>query len=99
MKSLFISQPMRDKTDEEIMAEREKAIKEVEEKIGEEVSPIMSFFNTTPNNVNTGLWCLAKSLELLAATDICYFVDGWEDYRGCCIERECAEKYDVKIVE
>lgn len=27
MKRLFISQPMRDKTDEEILAEREKAVK------------------------------------------------------------------------
>lgn len=27
MKKLFISQPMRDKTDEKILAEREKAVK------------------------------------------------------------------------
>lgn len=30
MKKLFISQPMRDKTDEEILAVREKAIKSAE---------------------------------------------------------------------
>lgn len=29
MKKLFISQPMRDKTDEEILAEREKAVRVV----------------------------------------------------------------------
>ena len=40
---LFISQPMRDKTDEEIKAEREKIIKEVEKLFGE-VEVIDSFF-------------------------------------------------------
>lgn len=40
---LFISQPMRDKTDEEIKEEREKIIKEVEKLFGE-VEVIDSFF-------------------------------------------------------
>lgn len=34
MKKLFISQPMRDKTDEEIKAERDKIIKAVTERFG-----------------------------------------------------------------
>ena len=34
MKRLFISQPMRDKTDEEILAEREKAVKVAKEMLG-----------------------------------------------------------------
>jgi len=37
MKKLFISQPMRDKTDEEILAEREKAVKVAKEMLNEEV--------------------------------------------------------------
>ena len=45
MKKLFISQPMRGKTDEEIIATREKAIKSAEEKIGEPVEVIDSFFS------------------------------------------------------
>ena len=35
MKKLFISQPMRGKSDEDILEERQKAIKSAEEKIGE----------------------------------------------------------------
>nr|DAU23419.1 MAG TPA: hypothetical protein [Bacteriophage sp.] len=35
MKKLFISQPMRDKTDEEIKAERAKIVKSVTERFGE----------------------------------------------------------------
>ena len=49
MKKLFISQPMRDKTDEEIKAEREKIVKAVEEKFGE-VEVIDSFFEAAPHD-------------------------------------------------
>lgn len=35
MKKLFISQPMRDKTDEEIKVERAKIVKAVTERFGE----------------------------------------------------------------
>ena len=42
MKKLFISQPMRGKTDEEILAVREKAIKAAEKLIGEPVEVIDS---------------------------------------------------------
>lgn len=41
MKKLFISQPMKGKSDEDILAERKKAIKSAEEKIGEPVEVIL----------------------------------------------------------
>lgn len=44
MKKLFISQPMKGKSDEDILAERQKAIKSAEAKIGEAVEVIDSFF-------------------------------------------------------
>ena len=98
MKKLFISQPMRDKTDEQILAEREKAIKEARELIGEDVEVIHSFFKEAPNDAKP-LWYLAKSLELLAAADIAYFCAGWELYRGCKIEHTCAVEYGIDRIE
>lgn len=44
MKKLFISQPMRGKSDEDIQAERKKAIELAQEMIGEPVEVIDSFF-------------------------------------------------------
>ena len=45
MKKLFISQPMRGKTDEEILAVRKKAIESAEKLVGEpvEVSELLTF--------------------------------------------------------
>lgn len=76
MKKLFISQPMRGKTDEEIKAERAKAIEAASELVGEPVEVIDSFFEKAPVDAKP-LWFLGKSLELLAGADIAYFAKGW----------------------
>ena len=72
MKKLFISQPMRDKTDEEIIAERERAIESAKKHLGDDVEVIDSFFKDAPHDAKP-LWYLAKSLELLSTADIAYF--------------------------
>lgn len=96
MKRLFISQPMRDKTDEEIKAERTKIIEAATKEYGE-VEVIDSFFESAPHDARP-LWFLAKSLELLSTADIAFFAEGWKEYRGCKIEHECAVQYGIEIV-
>lgn len=84
MKKLFISQPMRDKTDEQIEAERNRAIENAKEVLGEEVEVIQSFFKGAPHDA-TPLWYLGESIKLLGQADFVYFCKDWEKYRGCCI--------------
>lgn len=55
MKKLFISQPMKGKSDEDILTERKKAIKSAEEKIGEPVEVIDSFFQEAPGGCKAPL--------------------------------------------
>lgn len=98
MKKLFISQPMRDKTDEEIIAERERAIESAKEHLGEDVEVIDSFFKDAPHDAKP-LWYLAKSLELLATADVAYFCKDWDKYRGCKIENTCAIEYGIDVIE
>lgn len=98
MKKLFISQPMKGKSDEEILAEREKAIKSAEELLGEPVEVIDSFFQSAPADARP-LWFLGKSLELLSTADVVYFAKGWEKARGCKIENTCAIEYGITVLE
>lgn len=98
MKRLFISQPMRGKTDEEIKAERAKAIQSAEEIVGEPLKVIDSFFENAPADAKP-LWFLGKSLELLAGADIAYFASGRKDARGCRIEHTCAVEYGIDCIE
>lgn len=102
MKKLFISQPMKGKTDEEILKEREQAVREAEKYlkengIQEEVQLIDSFFQSAPVGARP-LWFLGKSLELLSTADLVYFAEGWEKARGCRIEHMCAVQYELQII-
>lgn len=98
MKKLFISQPMKDKTNEEILETREKAIQEVKKLLNDDVEVIDSFFKDAPHDA-APLWFIGKSIELLSTADVAYFADGWDAYRGCRIERTCAEEYGIATIE
>jgi hypothetical protein len=90
MKRLFISQPMRDRTDEEIQAERDRILEEVREKYPD-VEPIHSFFQGASNM--SPIECLAEALKRMEGADIIYFAPGWNTARGCVVEHYVAELY------
>ena len=98
MKNLFISHPMKDRTDDEILKERERAIKIVEEKLGERVEVIDSFAKRIPSSNNIPLWNLGKSIQLLAEADVAFFAKGWQEARGCKIELDCAIQYGIMAI-
>lgn len=99
MTRLFVSQPMRDKTDEEIIVARERAAMTARSMLNDDVQLIDSYFNkSAPAGVNAPLWYLAKSLELMASADVVYFAEDWKRYRGCLIEYRCAKDYGLEII-
>lgn len=104
MKKLFISQPMRGKTDEEILKERMALIAEAAELAGEHVlENIDSFFTEAPkdkgNIVTEPVWWLGKSLLKLSEADVAVFGDNWQNSRGCIIEHEVCERYGIQILK
>lgn len=98
MKKLFISQPMRGKTDEEILSVRAKAIESAERTLCEKVEVLETLFQDAPEDAKP-LWYLGKSLEALSAADVAYFAKDWEQYRGCRIENACAMAYGIMAIE
>ena len=88
---------MRGKTDKEILAVREKAIKSAEKQVGETVEVIDSFFQSAPVNTKP-LWYLGESLKLLSQADVAFFAKGWNEARGCKIENTCAIEYGIKVI-
>lgn len=88
---------MRGKTDKEILAVREKAIKSAEKQVGEPVEVIDSFFQSAPVNTKP-LWYLGESLKLLSQADVAFFAKGWNEARGCKIENTCAIEYGIKVI-
>ena len=95
MTRVFISQPMKDKTNEFIEKERQEIIEKAMDYFGK-IDVIDSFFKDAPHDAKP-LWFLAKSLELLSTADVVIFAKDWEYARGCRIEHECAIQYGIKI--
>ena len=103
-KKLFISQPMKDLSNEEIEKERARileAVKKMEftNKDGSKwdlkdanIELIDSFFKDAPHEAKP-LWFLGKSFELLSTADIVYFGGDWKNKRGCRLEYEAAKQY------
>lgn len=96
---LFISQPMKDKTNEQIQAERDRALETAKKALAEKtgisdpsVTLIDSFFKDAPHDAKP-LWFLGKSFELLSTADVVFFVKGWDQYRGCKMENKAAREY------
>ena len=96
MKKLFISQPMRGRSEGEIQTERDNLIAEAKKVVGEEVEVLDTFFKDFDGNA---LGFLGKSISMLSLADIAAFGRGWESARGCCIEHKCCVDYGVTTLE
>ena len=88
---------MKGKSDEEIILERETALKEVQKLFEGHIEVIDSFFQGAPAGAKP-LWFLGKSLELLSDADIAYFAKGWRDARGCKLEHDAAKAYGIMAI-
>ena len=104
MAKAMFSQPMNGKTDEEIIATREKAVKQLESMGYEVVNTLFTdeWYSRDAmakcGVVQIPICFLAKSLESMSLCDAAYFAKGWENARGCKIEHEVAKAYGVKII-
>lgn len=104
MKKAMLSQPMCGKTDEEIVATRERAIKALEGMGFEIVNTLFTdeWYSERKMEwrgvVNRPLCFLAKSLENMSLCHAAYFCKGWENARGCRIEHDAAVAYGMEII-
>jgi hypothetical protein len=94
MKKIFISQPMRGKTDTQILAERDRAVDTARSFFnGGQVEVIDTFFNSFHGN---RLEFLGKSImEGLAVADVVVFIGDWQNYDGCRCEHFIAAQYKI----
>ena len=100
MKKLFISQPMRGRTDEEINEERKALHAKAEDALGEELGLLENFL-LLPDETkkNHAARRLAESLFLMCDADVVIFAKDWEQARGCRIEHQVCLDYGIDIIE
>lgn len=97
MKKLFISCPMKDRTEAQIRATMEQMHGIAEAVFQEELMTIETYIpDAVPENSNTALWCLGESIKRMAEAD--YFIGVYDEekgFRGCAIESQVAKSYNV----
>lgn len=97
MKKLFVSVPMKGRTEEEIKASIQKMKKIAEIYEGEELELIDSYIeDNPPKDNNQAIWFLGKSLEKLATADVFIGIEDAWDWNGCYVEQEVANRYRIK---
>ena len=98
---VFISVPMRGRTDEEIakaIAVAKSKLSEMADKNNEPVEYVDNFVpmpkKDEVNNIeNLSMWCLGGAIQKMSKCDTIYFCPGWDEARGCIIERSVAVSY------
>lgn len=100
----MLSQPMAGKTEEEIIATRERAIAVLKERGYEIINTLFTDEWYSQEAMmergveNIPLCFLAKSLESMSLCHAAYFCKGWENARGCRLEHEAAKAYGMTII-
>ena len=97
MRKLFVSVPMKGRTEDEIKASIQKMKKIAEIYEGEELELIDSHIeDNPPKDSKEAVWYLGESLKKLAQADVFIGICESYDWNGCCIERETADKYGIR---
>lgn len=103
-KKAMLSQPMRGKTDEEIIETRNRAIKALEAAGYEVVNTLFTdeWYSKEKMEergvVQIPVCFLAKSIENMSLCHAVYFCKGWDRARGCILENEVAKAYGLDII-
>ena len=96
---VFISQPMKGRTDKEILDERDAVIEYLKQKYSD-ISIIDSFLDIEPPEVKTiAVFYLGKSIQLLSDADLCVVVGDVSDNNGCQIEMEVCKRYGIELIQ
>lgn len=102
MNKVFISVGMNGRTHEDIVADltraREWVDKNIREKYGDHIEVVDNLDCTGPADAGC-LWYLGEAIKKLDGCDMCYFVKGWQEYRGCRAEMKICCLYSIPTIE
>jgi len=100
---VFISMGMKSKSTEQVRAEMQKVFEQIKAKLPE-AELLDSILDGADKKIaiegdDAGLWYLGESLKIMAEADIVFFVNDYKEFRGCKVEKLCAESYGKVCTE
>lgn len=98
MKKLFISCPMKGRTEENIRRSMERMHKIAEIVFDQELEVIPTYIeDNPPENAKQAIWYLSKSIEMMAEADYFIGINCSSCFNGCNIERNVASYYGIPM--
>lgn len=96
---VFLSQPMRGFTDEEIQTRRKNDFEQLKKYFGDQPFEIIdTIFEQNAKAKHIPVEYLARSIAELANADFIAMSYNFEQARGCLIEHKIAEEYGIGII-
>lgn len=94
---------MKSKSTEQVRVEMNKVLEYIKTKLPE-AELVDSIIDGADKDIalqgdNVAIWYLAKSIEKMAEANIVFFVNNWQEFRGCSTERKIAEAYGKLCVD
>ena len=98
MKKLFISVPMRGRTEENIKKSREDLHKLAEIMFGEKLEVLNSIVaEEAPECERQRIWYLGKSIEIMSQADYFIGIEYYDMWPGCAVECRVARDYGIPV--
>ena len=104
MKTIFLSMPLKGKTEEEIKTAKAEALKDIHKIMANTPFVVMTGENKIIGNLKGDIptslrvFCLGDSIKILSQCDFAYFAKGWSTAKGCAIEHDVALTYEIPIL-
>ena len=104
---VFISQPMRGLTLDEVKDNRDHAKASISYmlssgELGKVIEDELFFFDNLQEDLDpkttTSLDYLGNDIKMLGHADLVYFVSGWEKSRGCNIEYQICKDWNIPML-
>lgn len=93
---LYISQPMRGKAMNDIVAERKQLVAEAAVEL--RTDDILVLDTLFINHDRPPLAMLGRSIEKMAEADSVIFAPDWKQAAGCRVEHLAASEYNLKVL-
>lgn len=97
MKKLFISCPMKGRTEENIRKSMEQMHRIAEIVFDQPLEVIPTYIeHRPPENSNQAVWYLGKAIQLMSEADFFIGIEYNDFFKGCMIETEVARNYAIR---
>lgn len=99
MLKVFVSQPHKGRTDEELDACSTDILEKLRLSLSDEDIREIPMLKPEQFKGQHPVYYLGMNLQMLCQADLVVFAPGWWESRACCIEKEVCDQYGIKTVE